>query len=87
MDKALLAAVQRFPDRQHVLKTLAARDESFRALCSDLAEAEAALRRWRASTSSVREQRCAEYLELVESLAGEIVLHLDAVGTGTSDVA
>ena len=60
MDEGLLAPVQRFPGRQRVVGVLAARDESFRLLCSYFAEAQGALWRWRESTSAVREQRCSE---------------------------
>lgn len=87
MDEALLAAAQRFPGRQRTLEALAARDESFRSLCADFAEARAALQRWQASAAAVRERRCAEYEELIESLAGEIALGLDAVEAGPSGAA
>jgi len=86
MDEDLVAAARWFPARRGTLEALAAADESFRSLCSDLAEAEAALQRWRASASAVREQRCSEYEELVESLAGEIAIYLDAAEAGASDV-
>jgi hypothetical protein len=87
MDEGLLAAVQRFPDRRYALEALAARDESFRSLCADFGEAQAALQRWRASASAVRERRCAEYEELVESLAAEIASSLEAAEAGSADVA
>jgi hypothetical protein len=87
MDEGLLAAVQRFPDRQRALEALAARDEGFRSLCSDFADARAALQRWAESASAVRERRCAEYAELVESLATEIASSLDAAEAGSADVA
>jgi hypothetical protein len=83
MDEALFAAVQRFPDRQRALEALAARDESFRSLCSDFAEAQVALQRWRDSASPVRERRCSEYEELVESLAVEIASGLDGAAAMT----
>jgi hypothetical protein len=86
MDEDLVAAARRFPGRRGTLEALAAADESFRSLCSDLAEAEAALQRWRASTLAARDQRCSEYEELVESLAGEIAVYLDTAEGGASDV-
>jgi hypothetical protein len=86
MDEDLVAAARWFPGRLHALEALAAADESFRSLCADFAEAEAALQRWRASASAVREQRCAEYEELVESLAGEVALYLDAAEGRVADV-
>ena len=87
MDKGLLAAVRRFPDRQRALEALAARDESFQSLCADFAEAQAALRRWGESVSPVRERRCAEYEELVESLAAEIASSLDGAEAGSAEIA
>ena len=61
-------------------------DETFRALCSDLVEAQMALQWWRTSASPVREKRCSEYEELVASLAGEIASYLDAAEAGSVDV-
>jgi hypothetical protein len=86
MDEDLVTAARWFPGRLHALEALAATDESFRSLCSDLAEAEVALQRWRASASAARDQRCSEYEDLVESLAGEIAIYLDAAKIGQSDV-
>jgi hypothetical protein len=83
MDESLVAAARWFPERQRAVEALAAADESFRLLCADLAEAEGALQRWRVSASTVRDQRCSEYEELVESLVGEIASYLDA-GAATS---
>ncbi len=82
MDEGVLAAVRRFPERQRAIETLAAGDESFRSLCGDLADAEAALVGWQASTAAVREARCAEYQGLVEDLAREVEA---ALGTGRHD--
>ena len=84
MDEGLAAAARRFPDRRSAVEALAA-DESFRELCADFAEAQAALRRWRASASAARERRCAEYEELIDSLADEIATYLDAAGAGPFD--
>jgi hypothetical protein len=77
MDQSLLAAIARFPDRGRAVEELAAMDEDFRALCADLGDAEAALEGWEHSLSSVREERCAEYRELVTALADEIKTALD----------
>ena len=77
MDRRLLAAIARFPDRGHAVEELAGRDEEFLLLCADLAEAEAALGRWERSGTSVRAARCAEYRELVRDLAVEIGATLD----------
>lgn len=78
MEDGLLAATRRFPARRDAIEALADRDEEFRALCADLAEAEAALRRWAATPSPTGEKRCAEYQDLVVGLAGEIEAALDA---------
>jgi hypothetical protein len=72
MEQRVLAAIAPFPDRGHAVKELAGRDEEFLSLCDDLAEAEAAFRRWEHSTSMVREARCAEYRDLVRDLALEV---------------
>jgi hypothetical protein len=78
MDQGIRAAVGRFPTRQRAIEALAARNDDFRSLCADLAEAQVALRRWEQSSSLVREQRCSEYASLVESLASEIEDALEA---------
>jgi hypothetical protein len=87
MDEGLAAAARRFADRRRAVEALAAADESFRELCADFAEAQAALQRWRASASAARERRCAEYEELVEGLADEIATCLDAVRASSPDAA
>jgi hypothetical protein len=78
MDHGVLIAIQRFPARQRAIEELAARDEDFRSLCADFAEAQAALRRWEEPPSAIREKRRSEYQTLVEELAGEIAGALDA---------
>jgi len=72
MDQGVLVAIARFPDRGHAIEELAMRDEDFLALCTDLADAEAALMPWKGSDSAFREARCAEYRDLVRDLAVEI---------------
>ncbi len=78
MDQEVLVAIQRFPARQQAIEALAARDEDFRSLCADFADAQAALRRWEEPPSAVREKLRSEYQTLVEELAGEIAAALDA---------
>ena len=78
MDEGVLAAIRRFPERQRAIEALAASDESFQSICVDLADAEAALAGWQASTATVREARCAEYRDLVEDLAREVEAALEA---------
>ena len=82
MSEGILAAARRFPGRQSDVEELAARDEEFRLLCIDFADAEAALRHWEASSSPTRQQRCAEYRMLIEDLAGEIETALRALTGG-----
>jgi hypothetical protein len=77
MDQGVLVAIARFPDRGHAIEELARRDEDFLALCTDLADAEAALVRWKGSDSPFREDRCAEYRDLVRDLAAEVAAALD----------
>jgi hypothetical protein len=79
MDEEVRAAVRRFPARQPAIEDLAVRDEGFRSLCADFADAEAALRRWQAAESPMRERLSSEYRQLVEELADEIEMALNAV--------
>ena len=77
MDKGVVAATRRFPFQGMAIKERAARDEEFRDLCTDFADAEIELLRWEQSTELKRDERCAEYQELVTDLAREIVAALD----------
>lgn len=77
MDRDLLVAVAHFPDRGHAIHELARTNEEFRSLCVDLAEAEAALRRWAQSSSPLKEARSTEYKDLVRDLAAELEATLD----------
>ncbi|MBB3237407.1 hypothetical protein [Phyllobacterium endophyticum] len=72
MDKGVAAAKRRFPARSAAIEERAAHDEEFRDLCIDFGDAEAELLRWQQSNDEKREERCAEYLELVVDLAKEI---------------
>jgi hypothetical protein len=77
MDPSVLVAIARFPDRGHAIEELARRDEDFRSLCTDLADAEAAAVRWERSPLPVGEARSAEYRELARDLAIELAAELD----------
>ena len=77
MDRTVLAAIARYPDRGRAIEEFAERDEEFRSLCADLADAEAALKRWEQSSSQVREERCTEYRDLIGDLTDEIGSVLD----------
>ena len=78
MDEEVRAAVRRFPARQAAIEALAARDEGFRSLCADFAEAEATLRHWEGAASPARERLCSEYRQFVQELADEIEAALAA---------
>jgi crotonobetainyl-CoA:carnitine CoA-transferase CaiB-like acyl-CoA transferase len=60
------------------IERLSARSESFRDLCADFAMAQDVLSEWKASTAPEREERCAEYRQLISELAEEIDAALDA---------
>ena len=77
MDRSVMAAIARFPDRGHAIEKLARTDEDFRGLCADLADAEAAVVHWERAPTPVREARCAEYRDLVRDLAAELEATLD----------
>jgi hypothetical protein len=72
MDRGVLAAVRRFPQRSLEIRRLAIADGSFRSLCEDLREAEEALERWSQVASEQAASRRSEYDLLVEELATEI---------------
>lgn len=79
MDEDVLATMRHFPHQAWAIEGLARRDETFRSLCADFALAQAALQRWQSSDASVRDQRCAEYEDLIRDLTGEITAALAAV--------
>ena len=72
MDRGVLAAVQRFPEWGGEIRRLALADTTFRGLCDDLLEAEAALARWTREDAAPSEERQREYGLLVRELADEI---------------
>jgi hypothetical protein len=76
----LAAAKAKFPDRGRAIDELASRDDDFRTMCVDLADAEAAALRNEESPSPKREQFLAEYRDLITYLTAEIELALDAAG-------
>lgn len=78
MDQGVTAAQRHFPNRTKAIEDLAARDEEFRSLCDDFADAEAELKKWEKSADPKHEQRYAEYLVLVDDLANEIGAAIDA---------
>jgi hypothetical protein len=72
MGDGLPTAIRRFPECRRAIEVMIARDEDFRLLCDDLAEAEAAQSLWQNSSSPKRDQILAEYEALVASLAAEL---------------
>ncbi len=72
MDRGVLAAVQRFPERGSEIRRLALADTTFRGLCDDLLEAEAALARWKQELAPRSVERQREYEQLVRELTDEI---------------
>lgn len=64
--------------RRKEIEQLSARSESFRDLCADFAMAQDVLGEWRVSSAPEREERCAEYRQLISELAEEIDAALDA---------
>jgi hypothetical protein len=60
------------------IEQLSARSDSFRDLCADFAIAEEVLRKWELSSAPERDERCAEYRQLVLELGQEIEAALDA---------
>jgi hypothetical protein len=70
--KAVAAAVRRFPQSEIAIRGLMDRSEAFRDMCEELAEAELALSRVDAAPPPLREARRAEWQELVDRLVGEV---------------
>ncbi|TIO04218.1 MAG: hypothetical protein E5X89_31430 [Mesorhizobium sp.] len=78
--RAVSAAVRRFPQFELAIHRLMNRSEGFRDMCEELAEAELALSRIDNVPLASRESRRAEWQELVDRLVGEVgaVLYADA---------
>ncbi|TIQ00305.1 MAG: hypothetical protein E5X60_05425 [Mesorhizobium sp.] len=78
--RAVSAAVRRFPQFELAIHRLMDRSESFQDMCEELGEAELALSRIDKVPPALRESRRAEWQELVDRLVGEVgaVLHADA---------
>jgi hypothetical protein len=70
--RAVSAAVRRFPQFELAIHRLMGRSESFRDMCEELAEAELALSRVDQVAPALREARRAEWQELVDRLVGEV---------------
>ncbi|AYM07078.1 MULTISPECIES: hypothetical protein [Rhizobium/Agrobacterium group] len=73
MDEGVAAVRLRFPTRVQAINELASRDVIFCEICQDFAEAQTELARWEAASSDpVRDDRVAEYRELLAALGREI---------------
>jgi hypothetical protein len=70
--RAAAAAVRRFPRFELAIHQLIDRDEGFRDLCEELADAEFALASVDKAPPALREARRAEWQELVDRLVGEV---------------
>ncbi|CAN7716949.1 hypothetical protein LJR098_003426 [Rhizobium sp. LjRoot98] len=78
-DEGLAAALRRFPTHAAQMRTLIQRNESFRAMCDDLACVEQALLSVDKMPSEIRDERRREFTELVDGLAVEIERTLSQV--------
>lgn len=72
--------VRRFPRRELEIRRCWNRDEKFRAICLDYAEADQALRHWQAAVrdeGGKRQGTVDEYANMLKELEEEIAVHLD----------
>lgn len=72
MDSGVLAAIRLLPRQRIAIEKMVLRSESFRSLCGDLAEAEAALRRWEKSCAPEHAARCLEFRHIIDGLEAEL---------------
>ncbi|CAN7730600.1 MULTISPECIES: hypothetical protein [Rhizobium] len=66
-----------FKDRADAIEEFALRSEGFRDLCDDFEIANNEEVRWQQSTAPERDERLAEYRELIDSMRTEIEQSLD----------
>ncbi|MBY5313264.1 hypothetical protein GR210_01650 [Rhizobium leguminosarum] len=78
MDEGVTAVRRQFPARIKAIDDLSARNEDFREICRDFADAQSALQKWNVSTDPKRNERVVEYQELIAELSKEIEGALDA---------
>jgi hypothetical protein len=72
MEKGVQAAIRRFPLKGQEIRRMALANSTFRSLCEDLADAEAATERWGAALNEHSSQRQSEYRILMDEPATEI---------------
>ncbi|CAN7595443.1 hypothetical protein [Rhizobium sp. LjRoot254] len=80
--KALQAAANRFPRSEFTIRRLLRSNDTFRELCEELADAEAALAKVPESVAALREAREREWRELVQELVSEVEQALKRFETG-----
>jgi hypothetical protein len=76
--ESFAAAARRFPDLELPIRRLFDTSENFRDICAELAEAEIALSTAEHSATASKEDRAAEWRELVDRLVGEVELAIRA---------
>ena len=72
MSAGLQAAIRLFPGYSAAISARISRDEEFRLLCDDLADAETAFLTWEKSAAPHHDARTAEYRALFDALAAEV---------------
>jgi hypothetical protein len=72
MEQDTKFAKRMFPANAGIIDELAARQDSFRDLCSDFAVADELMRQWEISKSPESKERHTEFVELVDGLRKEI---------------
>ena len=70
--RAWQAAAKRFPRSEFTIRRLLCTNETFRELCEELADAEAALANVPESVAQLQEAREREWRELVQELVTEV---------------
>jgi len=68
--------LERLPQHRRAISERMMVDRDFRSLCDDYDDALEALRRWEASDDRRRQERVAEFRDLVEELEQEILREL-----------
>jgi hypothetical protein len=76
MDSGITRVIQCFPEHAAWIRERFDRDQSFREMCGDYADALEALQRWQASDSPQKATRVEEYQELARALEIEIATAL-----------
>lgn len=71
-EEGLASVLRRFPSHAARIQNLIRLNENFRSMCEDIAVAERALSSVDRLPVNVRDERRAEFIELVDSLAAEI---------------